>query len=74
MISKEHCIGCDNFYNGNNSLGIKDCWMLKEAELISRKRVSIFQCPPWNQKPKMLPSCFSKKGYIFVKGSQTGWE
>lgn len=38
MFSKheklKYCIGCrDNFYNGNNPYGIKECWLLKSARL-----------------------------------------
>lgn len=37
---KSHCSGCrDNFYNGNNPLGIKECWNLKTAKLVRRYRI-----------------------------------
>ena len=33
--TKRNCIGCrDNFYNGNNNLGVKECWGFKTAELV----------------------------------------
>jgi hypothetical protein len=33
------CEGChDNFYNGNNKLGVKECWSLKSAKVVRRWR------------------------------------
>jgi len=35
---KKYCIGCrQNFYNGNNSYAIKECWNLKDAKVWWRK-------------------------------------
>ncbi len=32
----KYCSGChDNFYNRNNELGIKECWNLKTAKVIT---------------------------------------
>ena len=71
-MDRKHCIGCeDNFYNGNNSYEIKECWSLETAKLIKRKRVSINQMPPWNQEAQTTPSCYRKSGYIFVGEHQT---
>lgn len=67
-MDKKHCAGCrDDFYNGNNEYGIKECWMLKSAKLILRKEVHINQVPPWNQKPQMFPSCYRKSKHVYVK-------
>jgi hypothetical protein len=34
------CVGCvDHFYNGNNALGVKECWSLKTAQLVTRWRI-----------------------------------
>jgi hypothetical protein len=66
-MDKKHCAGCrDDFYNGNNPYGIKECWMLKSAKLILRKEVHINQVPPWNQAPKKLPSCYRKPQFVYV--------
>lgn len=33
----QKCRGCaDNFYNGHNSIGVSECWMLKDARLVTR--------------------------------------
>lgn len=66
-MDKKHCVGCrDNFYNGNNNLGISECWLLKTAKLIKRKRVHMDEVPPWKAKPETLPNCYNESGYIFV--------
>ena len=32
---RKHCTGCeDNFYNGNNDLGVNECWSLDNMKLI----------------------------------------
>ena len=71
-MDKKNCVGCeDNFYNGNNPYGVKQCWAFKEAKIIWRKRVSVDQRPPWNQKAERLPSCYHVKRYVFVKPDAT---
>jgi hypothetical protein len=71
-MNKTHCIGCyNNFYNGNNGYGIQECWSLKDAKFIKRKRVSINQVPPWTQKAGDYPNCYRESGYVFVGPDQT---
>lgn len=70
-MDKKHCVGCrDNFYNGNNSLGVAQCWSLKTARLIKRRRVGMWETPPWKAKPETLPSCYHETGFVFVKPNQ----
>jgi hypothetical protein len=70
-MDKKHCSGCrDNFYNGNNDLGVSQCWSLKDAKLIMRKEVHIDQVPPWNQKAKMLPNCYHREQFVYVRPDQ----
>ena len=34
------CSGCrNNFYNGNNDLGVKECWSRKKAKTVTRYRI-----------------------------------
>lgn len=62
------CIGCyNNFYNGNNDLGVKECWMLKSARVVLKKKVGIWQVPPWKQAPIRILNCRREDGYIFVE-------
>ena len=71
-MTKKDCIGCrNNFYNGNNDLGIKECWSFESAKLIMRKRVHIDQPPPWNQKAISKPNCYHEQGYVYVGPNQT---
>jgi len=66
------CSGCrNNFYNGNNSLGVKECWLLKNAKVVKKKRVGIYQLPPWTQAPIKVLSCYHQDKYVFVDPKQT---
>lgn len=70
-MDAKHCSGCRNdFYNGNNPMGVKECWSLKDAQLILRKEVSVDQRPPWNQAPQRLPNCYSRPRFVYVKPDQ----
>lgn len=71
-MNKSRCAGCRNdFYNGNNNLGVKECWSLATAVVILRKAVHINQTPPWNQKAEMYPSCYEMPQHVFVKPDVT---
>lgn len=73
MGDKSKCVGCvDDFYNGNNPLGVEECWCLKTAKVVSRVRVHIDQRPPWTQKPVKVYDCRREKGYVFVDPSNSG--
>lgn len=72
LMDRKHCSGCrDDFYNGHNNLGVKECWSLKTARLIWRKEVHIDQRPPWNQKARRLPSCYHADRYVYVDPKAT---
>ncbi len=65
---KELCIGCrDDFYNGKNHLGIKECWMYKTASIVSRTRVGIWQNPPYQWQPQATLSCHQPDGSVWMK-------
>ena len=71
MKEKNNCIGCENnFYNGNNPYGVKECWSFKTAKMVMKKKVSINQAPPWKQKPYKVFSCYHQKGYVFIEGDR----
>ncbi len=68
-MDKSKCVGCrDNFYNGNNSIGVKECWMLKTAKIVSRFIIHINT--PMNQKsgyiPVKRPNCYHEDGYVNI--------
>lgn len=69
-----HCNGCrDNFYNGHNPLGVKRCWLLDNARLVRRKEVGMSDVPPWHWQPVVVvPECYRRSGYVYVKPTQLG--
>jgi hypothetical protein len=66
------CNGCHNdFYNGNNDLGVKRCWSLDKARLCKRLRIHVDAPPPYKHvKPEMLPSCYQQSRFVFVDPGQ----
>ena len=65
-MDKKHCAGCrQNFYNGNNDMGIKECWMLKTAKVVTR--YEIHMDAPMNVRSNYRkvrrPTCFDTGGY-----------
>ena len=44
--TKSFCAGCrNNFYNGNNSIGIKECWSYKSARMVRRWKIGWWTMP-----------------------------
>jgi hypothetical protein len=74
MIDATHCDGCrDDFYNGKNTIGVKVCWMRKDAKLASRLLIHIDQMPPYlNVKTKTVPTCYRKPRFVTVKPEAIG--
>jgi len=65
--TKSMCVGCrDNFYNGNNDLGVKECWMFKTAKVVKKRRVHMDERPPWTAKPETVLDCRREPRFIFV--------
>lgn len=68
-VTKQDCVGCrNNFYNGNNDMGIKECWSLPSAKFVTKFQLDYNT--PVNQKDayvkRTVPHCYQKIGYIFV--------
>ena len=60
----KYCSDCeDNFYNGQNA---KECWNLKSAKLVMKKKVGIDDEPPWNHTPIKCLSCYHEIGFVMV--------
>jgi len=74
MISAEHCVGCYNdFYNGRNSIGVKECWNRKDAVLAPRLLIHVDQAPPYkNIKPRDVPTCYKQQRFVTVKPEAIG--
>jgi hypothetical protein len=68
MTDVKHCDGCHNdFYNGHNDIGVKQCWALKDATLEPRLLINVEQAPPYRQKPTLRPTCYKAQRYVTVK-------
>ena len=72
------CSGCrQDFYNGNNNMGIGECWNLKTAKLV--KRYKIYWWTPMdkasNFKEVKVLSCYSDlengHGYAYLTNIPT---
>lgn len=67
-VTKSNCLGCeDDFYNDKNPLGVRVCWSLKTARLITRWRTGVWTMPavPGAFTEVRVPSCYRAKGYSF---------
>lgn len=69
MTDKSKCIGCyNNFYNGNNNLGVSECWSLKTAKMQTRFRISVNS--PMGTRGNYVkvrkPSCYRENGYVHI--------
>lgn len=63
------CQGCrDDFYNGKNPYGIKQCWSFASATVEPRIVIGVWQRPPYNKKSaRPCLSCFKPEGQVAVK-------
>lgn len=56
--SKQLCVGCkDDFYNGKNPWGVKECWSYRSAKVVTRTQVGIWQNPPYEWRPQQTFDC-----------------
>lgn len=65
----KHCEGCeDDFYNGKNPYGVKECWLLSGAKLITRYQIGLNDSmgKQRNFHKVTCPQCYRQKGSIFV--------
>ena len=65
MADVKLCAGCrDNFYNGNNPLGVKRCWSLDTAKVVTRYRLAWWTAPtvPGAFQKVTTHSCWSAPG------------
>lgn len=61
------CDGCrDDFYNGNNDLGVKRCWGLDSAVFVKRIPIHVDQRPPYHRQPERMPDCYKRARYVMV--------
>lgn len=74
MTDLIHCKGCtEDFYNGNNNLGIKECWNRKSATMVERVFIHIDAVPPYkNPRIEIVPSCYMRSRHVAVERSRIG--
>jgi hypothetical protein len=65
--TKSMCSGChENFYNGHNDYGIKECWSFKSARVVKKKLVHKDHVPPWDHAAVTTLSCYRKPDHVSV--------
>lgn len=66
----KHCRGCrDDFYNDKNPYGVKRCWGLATAEIVTRYRIGTWTQPTQSgafTKVRVF-NCFHQQGQHFYK-------
>lgn len=69
MMDVKHCKGCEqDFYNGNNPYGVKECWSRQDAKMGQFRLIPIDLPPPYlGVKIEQLPTCYQRKRYAKVK-------
>lgn len=70
MKNTTACAGCRNdFYNGNNPLGVQRCWSVESASIIPRFRLSVNT--PMDRKSGYeklkRPNCYRQDGFVFLE-------
>lgn len=66
----ETCRGCeDDFYNNRNPHGVKQCWSLESAELVTRWRLGVWTQPTVRGAftEVRVFDCRREKGFVFYK-------
>ena len=73
MKTCENCSGCRNdFYNDKNPYGVKRCWSLDKAKMVTRFKLSV-HTPMWFReayKKVRVPNCYHSQGYVYCKEIQ----
>lgn len=65
--TRELCRGCrEDFYNGNNDLGVKECWSFRGARVVERMRVGAWESPPYKWTPQTTLHCHSPEGGVMI--------
>ena len=66
-MNRSHCTGCrDDFYNGHNNLGVTECWMLKDAKIITRYAIDTW-APTVKESFRKVkkPNCYHSQGTVY---------
>lgn len=64
---RKYCPRCrDDFYNGKNPIGVKECWCLPNSRVVRRKFVHVDAVPPLRMKSEWTLDCCHRDRYISV--------
>jgi hypothetical protein len=67
----KHCQGCrDDFYNQGDNSTTGRCWKLPDMKLVWRKEILAAEQPPWTQKAKRVPACYSRVDRLYIPAYQ----
>lgn len=64
-VDKRNCVGCrNNFYNGNNDIGVTECWSLADAKMVTKYRIGWWQSmgDKSNFVKVRVPNCYHQPG------------
>lgn len=63
MSKNDFCHDCyNNFYNQ----GSKECWHLKNAKIVTRIKVGVWQNPPYENRPVTTLNCNIPDGFRYI--------
>lgn len=66
----QHCLGCrDDFYNDKNPMGIKRCWGLKTAKMVTRYKIGTWTRPtePFAFREVRVFNCYHQDGCSYYE-------
>ncbi len=65
---KSMCSGCrNNYYNGFNDRGIKECFSYKKAKIKKCIQISLYSTPPWDTRELKRLDCYCCDGYAILR-------
>jgi len=71
-MDSSNCIGCDeDFYNGKNPYGVKECWHLKDAKLVTKYAIGVqtMQDKKENFWEVTVPNCYRRTNHFVYYSS-----
>lgn len=61
------CRGCYNDDYNHGLGGASKCWLLDDAKMVMKKKVSIDDMPPWKHEPIKVFDCRTELKFVFIK-------
>jgi len=72
---KELCKGCrNNYYNQQGNSPNGECWSLKRAKVVKRKKIHKQKRPPWDDcEVVQTLSCYHNKHFVYYAPDRNSW-